>query len=576
MKYEKIAPPLVVAFHDFGQRGEPGLGPHLRALGIVPAEGRPRPPKTVVFIRCDEQVNLDHLGQHDIEVNQPRGAVRTAYLPLASLDQLSEDPAVHRILPTHYLRPLMDVARAKVHVPEFRHASGLSGRGVIIGIVDTGIDAKHPAFAGRILRIWDQTLPGIGVPEGRYGIELTEPILTTSQDTHGHGTHVAGIAGGADPSFTGVAAGAEYVIVKTDFMDAHIADGIRYLFRVAAELNRPAVVNLSLGGHADAHDGTDSLSQIIDAESGAGRIVCCAAGNEGNDNIHAQGRVAKTKTMRFQVPAGAVRAAALNGWYPGANALEISVRTPGRFVTPFQPPILSGEPIRTYTLPDAKISIVTPGPDPANGDIQFWVDIQGVTPGAPVASGIWQLRLRNVSGTQAKVNVWTLDDQGGMVFFTGKSVNDSMKIGSPGAAAEAITVASYTTRVEWTDIDGNVRQVGLALDDISDFSSEGPVRKGAQQKPDVATPGAMIVACLSSKSRPRRADMVNGNFRVMAGTSMATPFVAGLIALLLERDPGLDPNGVRAKLRSHSAIPGKPADSFDTKWGFGLIDTQGL
>jgi subtilisin family serine protease len=260
--------------------------------------------------------------------------------------------------------------------------------------------------------------------------------------------------------------------------------------------------------------------------------------------------------MLFQVPAGAVRSTALNGWYPGANALEISVRTPGRFITPFQPLILTGEPVRTYTLPDAKISIVTPGPDPANGDIQFWVDIQGITPGAPITSGIWQLRVRNVSGTEAEVNVWTLDDQEApTVFFTGTSVKDSMKIGAPGAAAGAITVASYTTRVEWTDIDGNVRQVGLALDDISDFSSEGPIRKGAQQKPEVAAPGAMIIACLSSKSGPQRAEMVNMEFRVMAGTSMATPFVVGLVALLLERDPGLDPNGVRAKLRSNSAIP---------------------
>jgi subtilisin family serine protease len=199
-----------------------------------------------------------------------------------------------------------------------------------------------------------------------------------------------------------------------------------------------------------------------------------------------------------------------------------------------------------------------------------------MTPGAPVASGIWQLRLRNVSGTEAEVNVWTLDEQGGIVFFTGKSVNDSMKIGAPGAAAGAITVASYTTRVEWINIDGNVRQVGLALDDISDFGSEGPIRKGAQQKPEVAVPGAMIIACLSSKSGPQRAEMVNMEFRVMAGTSMATPFVVGLVALLLERDPELDPNGVRAKLRSNSAIPGKPAGSYDTKWGFGLIDAQDL
>jgi hypothetical protein len=59
---------------------------------------------------------------------------------------------------------------------------------------------------------------------------------------------------------------ANFVMVKTDFMDAHIADAIRYIFCIASELNRPAVVNLSLGGHADAHDGTDSLSQIIDGE----------------------------------------------------------------------------------------------------------------------------------------------------------------------------------------------------------------------------------------------------------------------------------------------------------------------
>jgi hypothetical protein len=91
--------------------------------------------------------------------------------------------------------------------------------------------------------------------------------------------------------------------------------------------------------------------------------------------------------------------------------------------------------------------------------------------------------VRNVSGTEAEVNVWTLDDQEApTVFFTGTSIKDSMKVGAPGAAAAAITVASYTTRVEWTDIDG------------------------------------------------------------------------------------------RAKLRSNSAIPAKSAGSYDTKWGFGLID----
>jgi subtilisin family serine protease len=124
----------------------------------------------------------------------------------------------------------MDVAPGKVHLPAFRNASGLSGSGVVIGVVDSGIDPNHPAFAGRILRIWDQTLPGPGVPEGGYGAELTGTLLTVSRDNHGHGTHVAGIAAGAHPIFGGVAPGAELVIVKSDLQDAHIADGIRYIF----------------------------------------------------------------------------------------------------------------------------------------------------------------------------------------------------------------------------------------------------------------------------------------------------------------------------------------------------------
>lgn len=87
--------------------------------------------------------------------------------------------------------------------------------------------------------------------------------------------------------------------MKSDLLDAHIADGVRYAFRLADERGRPAVVNLSLSGHADAHDGTDPLSQIIDAESGPGRLVCCAAGNEGDESIHAalplQGRAGRVR-----------------------------------------------------------------------------------------------------------------------------------------------------------------------------------------------------------------------------------------------------------------------------------------
>jgi subtilisin family serine protease len=244
MRYEKISAGLLVALEDYQQQGREVLAKHMRTLGVVPATGTPKPPRTVVFIYCDEDAQLEHLAQNGVRVNQSSGKVRTAILPIDSLDVVSDEPAVQRIKPSRYLKAMMDVAPGKVNLPQFKNETGLTGKGVAIGIVDTGIDAKHPAFAGRILRVWDQTLPGEGVPEGGYGIELTGANLTTSRDSEGHGTHVAGIAAGEDSTYAGVAPEVELVIVKSDLQDAHIADGIRYIFRVAGEMGRPAVVNL--------------------------------------------------------------------------------------------------------------------------------------------------------------------------------------------------------------------------------------------------------------------------------------------------------------------------------------------
>ncbi len=578
MQEEKIAPGLLAVLEEYREGGRERLVPQARVMGLVAPVASPKPARTVVFVHCDDQASFDHLAAAGVRVNQPTGRVRTAFLPLESLDPLSDDPAVDRIIQSRYLRPLMDEALKDTRVPRFRTTGNLSGGGVIVGVVDTGIDSSHPLFEGRILRIWDQALPGPGVMEGGYGAELMPGMLTVSRDTHGHGTHVAGIAAGEHATFGGVAPKADLVIVKTDFQDAHIADGVRYIFRVAESLGRPAVVNLSLGGHADAHDGSDSLSQIIDDAGGPGRIVCCAAGNEGNDAIHAQASVPanRTRTVRFRVPPNTVGVGMLNGWYPSHGSCQVSLRSPGGFITPFQGPILSGSPVRSYTLPDASVLVVTPRPDPTNDSFNVFVQIRGRTAGLPVLGGVWQLRVRNTASAEARFDVWTLDDQQSpQVVFSGTSVRDSMKIGSPGCAAGAVTVASFTTKNEWTDIDGAEQAVGLELDDISDFSSEGPLR-GQAQKPDLAAPGAMIVSALSADSLPQRSMRVGETMRVMAGTSMATPFVSGLIALLLERNPTLDPAGTKALLKAHTKIPGRAAGTFDPKWGFGLINATGL
>jgi len=289
----------------------------------------------------------------------------------------------------------------------------------------------------------------------------------------------------------------------------------------------------------------------------------------------------RTRTIRFRVPVspdtGAIRIATLNGWYPGSDQIEVGVQSPGGFRTPFQGAVTAGPVGRSYQLPDGRVRVFTPGPDPASGDHSFLIEIGNANRSSPpITPGIWRIWLRGAEIRDGRVDVWAIDESQLLdVIFTGRSVKDSMKIGSPGAATRAVTVASITTKVRWTDIDGNPQEVHFDLDNISDFSSEGPLRNG-RQKPDVAAPGAMVASALSADSLVDRGDIVATGYRTMAGTSMATPFISGLVALLLQRDPHLDPDGVKALLQAHSSIPGQPAGTFDPKWGFGRIDARSL
>ena len=122
---------------------------------------------------------------------------------------------------------------------------------------------------------------------------------------------------------------------------------------------------------------------------------------------------------------------------------------------------------------------------------------------------------------------------------------------------------------------GGTHETGETLDDISDFSSEGPLRNGAQ-KPDVAAPGSVIICSLSSHSAVTPDILVDSWNRIMQGTSMACPFVSGTVALLLQRDKKLTPEKVKDLLKAHSAIPGKPAGTWDPKWGYGLLNANDL
>ncbi len=590
---EKISPQLLAMLDDQSRLERTEFASRYSNRGAI-ADNTSKPERVIVFIQCAEDADLSHLAREGIRVNQTAGSIRTAFLPVEQLGRLSDEPAVKRIEPTQQMRFLMDAAADAVQLPQFRQTSGLTGKDVVIGIIDSGIQYRHPAFklgnGSRVLRIWDQTIFGPGAPEGGYGAELTGQMRDVSRDEKGHGTHVAGIAAGKDPVYGGVAPDARLVIVKSDLNDGHIADGLRYIFRVARELGRPAVVNMSFGGHFGPHDGSDFLSQVIDQESGPGRIVCCAAGNEGNDPIHAQMLLTQcgVRETRFEVPGDAVFVL-INGWFSGQDNIEIALRSPEGHMTGFHGPETIQVEVLTHEgtppVQDRIGSSVAAQPW-VNGDRPFWVEIDL---GHRASNSVWTLVLRGANINTGRIDAWIQAASNNQPFDSLAAwlddVHDGMKIGEPAAAASAITVASYTTRIKWIDSHGDTlnNPSSLTLHDVSSFSSEGPLRDDSQ-KPDVAGPGAWIISALSADSPYLRyplADFrahlpIDDKHLALQGTSMATPFITGLVALLLERDPQLDPDGVKQLLKSASSISGQPAGTFDPKWGYGLVSADRL
>ncbi|PMP63998.1 MAG: hypothetical protein C0198_00565, partial [Sulfurihydrogenibium sp.] len=161
--------------------------------------------------------------------------------------------------------------------------TGKTGKNVLIGVIDTGIDFCHPLFlkpdgTSKILYYYE---PSTKTEFDRNTINQKIKNKDCNYDYEGHGSHVAGIA-------TMIAPDADLVIVRTNLYDTDIIQGLEYLKNKKQSLNRPMVVNMSLGGHFGPHDGTSLKEVKIKELTSNGFVVVVAAGNEGNKPIHSQ------------------------------------------------------------------------------------------------------------------------------------------------------------------------------------------------------------------------------------------------------------------------------------------------
>ncbi|HPN30893.1 MAG TPA: S8 family peptidase [bacterium] len=524
----------------------------------------------------------------------------TALIPVDSIPVFEKRNSIIFVSEVRKKKLLLDNARASVKADSLYlgDANYLSqnyrGNNVIVGIVDSGLDVEHDDFkdsAGksRVLYLWDQTadfeLGPSEIPNSAGIVWTKEQInngVCSQNDEHGHGTHVAGIAAGNGRSkseFRGIAPEADIIFVKTDF--EHDVDGVNYIFKKAEALGRPAVVNMSLGGHFGPHDGTSNYEMSLETLTGRGKILVAAAGNEGLDKIHYSGTAGQTsKYVDFQL---SDVSADLELWYDNQYrdkqiALSFQVISETGTIEQSLGPLKPGMYIeKDFDYPDD--SVIDESENFLTADARLTLDPNNNASLVAISFGSKTMqKLRIIYNGNADFDMWMATNGLAGNFEQGDSFST---VGAPGTVSSAITVAAYTTKTEWLGKDGNNHfqsaETGwnAALNNIAAFSSRGPSRRPdiTGIKPDISAPGELIFSAYSSASQADNKNKdASGKYVKMEGTSMATPVITGLAALLLQAKPNLNPAEVKQVFKKTAVVDAFTGTVPNVVWGAGKAD----
>jgi minor extracellular serine protease Vpr len=555
------------------------------------------------------------------KVRYINGNTAIAVFPVSRLAEISSLPSVVYMESTVLSHPLTDKSLPDIGVTRVQEQLGYTGRGVLIGVIDSGIDCFHPAFqkqdgTTRIKAILDLSIPGNIYGGTVFSEDDINQALSSGvflhKDKSGHGTHVAGILAGYSfaesdyKQYKGVATEAELVVVKAlrddavdEFWTTDEVIALAFIDSVAKALGKPYVANLSIGGQAGSHDGFSPVERFIDNLTGlgvSGKVVVAAAGNEGDEKIHAQANITNSKTsaeITFQVDPYSEQAGngndniTFDAWYDGDRKVNVTLVSPsGRSLGP----VLQGYVLQEDTQ-DGAVYIwngfyesgdqYVQGRNPFNRDREMYIEISDENGAAP-KNGLWTLRF---SGDQSQVDVWQVDASLPVSFIEGNV--DFCKTTIPGTAKNVITVGSYVTKVEWQDMDLHSLTLAenLTVGEISSFSNPGPTRDG-RTKPDLCAPGQIIASAKSSQATvssaasifysnnsefPNAFVLPGGLYGLANGTSFAAPHVAGVVALLLEKNPETTALQIRSMLTS-SARTDRITAGTANQWGAGKIN----
>lgn len=576
--------------------------------------------------------NFDY-GDIAVEEISRCGNMAVVNATAGEIEQLAELADVVSVTLGFEKKSLMYKARPACKVDEVQNGEdGLgmkySGKGIVTGLFDTGLDVNHINFIDadgnpRTRAVWAYSSGG---KLTSYTTPEQVKAFTTENTGETHGTHVLGIMsgnyngpakyailGGANGRsaqlvkqedegsavpFYGIATGADLAVGCGTLSDGNIASGVQKIVEYAASQGQPCVVNLSLGGNIGPHDGTDALAKFL-SQLGEEAIICVAAGNEGDERISitTSGKILKT----FTQPTTASGSGIIDLWSSDGRPFTVRFfgydKAKGQEVFSYTlSENLGGKTIRNSAMDGFSTAFsgsasLSSNISPSNNryNVTASLNVTGRTTTILAGFVIEPLEGQTVDGFANNMEFCSESIPG----FTSGSAKNS--INNMACGENVIAVGSFTTAGSWAALAAGgdkatsySYQVMPTVGAISGFSSYGKTFAG-KQLPDICAPGQGIISSFSKyyvESAPASATQswVVGEYAspkglfsrkspwgLTQGTSMACPFVAGVIALWLEADPTLTVDDVKAIIKE-TAVNDLFTTSDRARFGAGKLD----